>query len=278
LPELLGDVVRTGAGLVSHPRRVLSEARAAAELVVREELAPAPASSLNVPIGPQRRYALARARLSDLKAIKNALGGTVNDVVLAAAAGGLRRLLEERGEAPPERGLRAMVPVNLRTGDDGDGFGNRVSSLFVHLPVCEPDPVRRYLVTAGETAELKTGGDARSSAELLALAGLAPPLLHSVLARSATGRRLFNLTVTNVPGPRRPLYAFGARLEEILPLVPLAADHAVGIAVVSYRNKVFFGLSGDARATPDLDLLRAGIEASIGELRTAARHARELVS
>ena len=274
-----GDVVRGGAELISHPARLLGDARSAAKLIIREELAPAPASSLNVAIGPHRRYTVARARLSDLKAIKNALGGTVNDVVLAAAAGGLRRLLEQRGDELPEPGLRAMVPVNLRNGPNGAGeLGNQVSSLFVHLPVCEPEPVRRYLVTAGETAELKAGGEARTSAELVALAGLAPPLLHSVLARSTTGRRLFNLTVTNVPGPRKPLYAFGARLEEVLPLVPLAADHAVGIAVVSYCGCVFFGLSADTRAAPDVGVLRDGIDASIRELRTAARHAAAPVS
>jgi diacylglycerol O-acyltransferase len=278
LADRLGDVVRSGAELISHPRRLLGEAKSAAELIIREELAPAPASSLNVAIGPHRRYTIARARLSDLKNIKNTLGGTVNDVVLAAAAGGLRRLLEERGDDLPERGLRAMVPVNLRNGGNGASqLGNKVSSLFVQLPVCEPDPVRRYLVTAGETAELKAGGEARSGAELLALAGLAPPLLHSVLARSTSGRRLFNLTVTNVPGPRTPLYASGARLEEVLPLVPLAADHALGIAVVSYCGRVFFGLSGDARAAPDLDVLRDGIEQSIRELRRAARQAAEPV-
>jgi WS/DGAT/MGAT family acyltransferase len=279
LADRFGDVVRSGADLISHPRRLLGEAKSAVELIIREELAPAPESSLNVAIGPHRRYAVARARLSDLKAIKNGLGGTVNDAVLAAAAGGLRRLLEHRGEELPQRGLRAMVPVNMRSeGNGASQLGNQVSSLFVHLPVCEPDAVRRYLVTAGETAELKAGAEARSGAELLALAGLAPPLLHSVLARSATGRRLFNLTVTNVPGPRRPLFAFGARLEEVLPLVPLAADHAVGIAVVSYSGRVFFGLSGDARGMPDLDVLRDGIEASITELRLAARRAGELVS
>jgi hypothetical protein len=171
-----------------------------------------------------------------------------------------------------------MVPVNLRNGGNGGSqLGNQVSSLFVHLPVCEPDPVRRYLVTAGETAQLKAGGEAQTGAELLAVAGLAPPLLHSVLARSTSGRRLFNLTVTNVPGPRTPLYAFGARLEEVLPLVPLAADHALGIAVVSYCGRLFFGLSGDARAAPDLDVLRDGIEQSIKELRRAARQATEPV-
>ena len=117
---------------------------------------------------------------------------------------------------------------------------------------------------------------ARSGAELVALAGLAPPLLHSVLARVHAGARLFNLTVTNVPGPTRPLYAFGARLEEVLPLVPLAADHAVGIAVVSYDGQVFFGLSGDDRAIPDLDVLRAGNRGldRRASLRRAARRAR----
>lgn len=272
LADRLGALVRNGAEIASHPARLLGEAKSAAELIIREELAPAPPSSLNVAIGPHRRYWVARARLSDLKAIKNAFGGTVNDVVLAAAAGGLRRLLQHRGEELPEHGLRAMVPVNLRTRDDGDELGNRVSSLFVHLPVCEPDPLRRYLVTAGETAQLKAAGEARSGAELLAVAGLAPPLLHSVLARSSMGARLFNLTVTNVPGPPRPLYAFGARMEEVLPLVPLAADHAVGIAVVSYRGRMFFGLSGDARAGADLEVLRDGIEDSIRELRAEARH------
>jgi WS/DGAT/MGAT family acyltransferase len=271
--ERLGDLVRGGVRLVSHPARLASEAKTAAELMMREELVPAPRSSLNVPIGPHRRFAVARARLSDLKTIKNALGGTVNDVVLTVAAGGLRRLLAERGEELPERGLRAMVPVNLRTADERDQLGNRVSSLFVHLPVCEPDPVRRYLVTAGETAELKSGAMAHGGAELIALSTLAPPLLHSVLARSTAGARLFNLTITNVPGPTRPLYAFGAKLEEVLPLVPLAADHAVGIAVVSYNGTVFFGLSGDARALSDLDVLHAGIEDSIAELRRVAPRA-----
>jgi diacylglycerol O-acyltransferase / wax synthase len=271
--ERLGDIVRGGAQLVSHPAHLLAEAKTAAELMIREELAPAPRTSLNVAIGPHRCYAVARARLADLKTIKNALGGTVNDVVLAAVAGGLRRLLVERGDELPEHGLRAMVPVDLRGPDDGAQLGNRVSSLFVHLPVCEPDLVRRYLVTVGETAELKSGAMARSGAELIALSGLTPPLLHSVLARATAGARLFNLTITNVPGPTRPLYAFGAKLEEVLPLVPLAADHAVGIAVVSYDGKVFFGVSGDARALPDLEVLCAGIEDSIVELRRLARRA-----
>ena len=117
-----------------------------------------------------------------------------------------------------------------------------------------------------EAETLKTGDQAAGGAGLVALAGLAPPLLHSLVARSLFASRLFNLTITNVPGPQFPLYAFGARLEEVLPLVPLAADHAVGIAVVSYDGKLAFGLAGDERAAPDLDVLAAGIEASLAEL------------
>jgi WS/DGAT/MGAT family acyltransferase len=212
-----------------------------------------------------------RAGLDVLKAIKQSLGGTVNDVVLAAATGGLRRLLLERGEQPPERGLRAMVPVNVRRQSERASTGNRVSSLFVELPVCEPDPLRRHMVTTANAEELKAGAQARSGADLLALSGLAPPLLHSLLVRPAFGRRLFNLTITNVPGPHAPLYAFGSKLEEVAPYVPLAADHALGIAVVSYNGKLFFGLGGDARASADLDVLRAGIEESAHELSRLAR-------
>jgi diacylglycerol O-acyltransferase len=164
-----------------------------------------------------------------------------------------------------------MVPVNIRTEADRLRTGNKVSSLFVHLPVCEPDPLRRYRLVAGEARDLKADSQARGGADLLALSGLAPPILHALLAGPAFGTRLFNLTITNVPGPQRPLYAFGARLEEVLPLVPLAEGHAVGIAVVSYAGRVFFGLSGDERAAPDLNMLRDGIEQSLAELRALAR-------
>jgi diacylglycerol O-acyltransferase len=271
LADRLGDAVRGGTKLISHPARLLSEVTSAAELLLRDELVSAPHTSLMVPIGPHRRYAVVRARLSELKAVKNALGGTVNDAILAAATGGIRRLLQERNEELPERGLRAMVPVNIRTEADRLHTGNKVSSLFVHLPVYEPYPLRRYQLLAGEARDLKAGGQARGGAELVALSGLAPPILHALLARPAVGTRLFNLTITNVPGPRRPLYAFGARMEEVLPLVPLAACHAVGIAVVSYTGHVFFGLGADERAVPDLHVLRDGIEQSLAELRALAR-------
>jgi WS/DGAT/MGAT family acyltransferase len=223
-----------------------------------------------VPIGAHRRVRFVGADLEQIKGIKRELGGTVNDVILAAVAGGLRALLLERDEPPPAAGLRAMVPVNMRTAAQQFGLGNRVSSLFVHLPVAEPDAGRRYLVTVAEAEKRKRGDQARGGAGLVALSGLAPPILHAVFARSAFASRLFNLTVTNVPGPRVPLYAFGARMQEVLPLVPLAAGHAVGVAVVSYDGRVFFGLNGDERTMRDLDVLAHGIETAIGELRALA--------
>jgi WS/DGAT/MGAT family acyltransferase len=261
---------RLPAGVVSGLRDALFQSKATVELLVRDELVPAPHSSLNVRIGTRRRYRVVRADLGELKRIKNALGGTVNDVVLAAAAGGLRRMLDERGEPLPGAGLRAMVPVNVRTAAERLRLGNKVSSLFVHLPVAEPDPRRRYAATLSEAETLKAGDQAAGGAGLVALAGLAPPVLHSLIARSLFASRLFNLTITNVPGPKLPLYAFGARLEEVLPLVPLAADHAVGIAVLSYDGKLAFGLAGDERAAADLDVLAEGIEASLAELSKLA--------
>jgi diacylglycerol O-acyltransferase / wax synthase len=269
LPGGVFSAVRSGLDATRYPGRLrdaLMQSKATIDVLVRDELMPAPHSSLNVPIGTHRRYRIVRTDLAALGRIRTALGGTVNDVVLAAAAGGLRRMLLERGDPVPERGLRAMVPVNVRTVADRLGLGNRVSSLFVHLPVAEPDALRRYERTVDEAESLKAGDQATGGAALVALAGIAPPFLHSLVARSLFASRLFNLTITNVPGAQMPLYAFGARLEEVLPLVPLAADHAVGIAVVSYDGKVVFGLAGDERAAADIDVLAGGIEASLGEL------------
>jgi diacylglycerol O-acyltransferase / wax synthase len=270
---LLDMGLRRGLSAARHPDRLgeaLSDLAAMGDVILRDEVRPAPSSSINVPIGTRRRYRLVRAELDDVKEIKRRLGGTVNDVVLAVVAGGLRELLLKRGDEMPAAGLRAMVPVNLRGAAERFTLGNHVSSLFVHLPVAEPDSGRRYLLIEAEASELKTGGQAAGGAELVALAGLAPPVLHALLARSAFATRLFNITVTNVPGPQRPLRAFGARMTEILPLVPLAADHAVGVAVVSYRGRIFFGLNGDERSTSDLDVFAAGIEAELQRLRELA--------
>jgi diacylglycerol O-acyltransferase / wax synthase len=256
-----------------HPRtlvEMLDRSRALADLV-RQELAPAADSSINVPIGATRRLAAVDASLADVKAIKRALGGTVNDVVLAASAGGLRRLLRSRGEVPARRGLRAMVPVNVRRAGEGQALGNRVSSLFVELPVAEPDPLRRYRLTASAARTLKERGQAAGTETVLDLAGLAPPVLHAAVTRLMFTPRLFNLTITNVRGSPTPLYAFGTRLRRIVPLVPIFANHAVGIAVASYTNQIVFGLNADERAMTDVDLLADGIAESVAELRRLAR-------
>jgi WS/DGAT/MGAT family acyltransferase len=269
--------VRGGLHVARHPGRLRDafvQAKAMTDVLLRDEILPAPHCSLNVPIGAHRRFRTVSADLEQVKAIKRELGGTVNDVILAAVAGGLRTLLLERDEPLPSAGLRAMVPVNLRTAAQRFGLGNRVSSLFVHLPVAEPDAGRRYLLTVAEAEELKRGDRAGGGAGLVALGGLAPPILHAVFARSAFATRLFNLTVTNVPGPQAPLFAFGARMQEVLPLVPLAASHAVGVAAVSYDGQVFFGLNGDERAMPDLDVLAQGVETAIEELRALAAAGR----
>jgi WS/DGAT/MGAT family acyltransferase len=261
--------VQGGLHAARHPGRLRDaflQAKATAEVILKDEVLPAPKSSVNAPIGADRRYLAVRADLADVKAIKQRLGGTVNDVVLAAVTSGLRELLLRRGDELPGEGLRAMVPVNVRTAAERFGIGNRVSSLFVHLPVAEPDSARRYRLVQADARELKDKGYADGGAGLVALAGLAPPVLHSLFARSLFATRLFNVTVTNVPGPQVPFYAFGARMEEVLPLVPIAADHALGVAVVSYDGKLFFGLNADQRSTPDLGVLAEGIEAALAQL------------
>lgn len=254
-----------------HPLRTLESGLALADLVVHEEVLAAPDCSLNAPIGPRRRLQAAAVDLSEVKTITEALGGTVNDVVLAAVAGGLRALLEHRGEPLPDQGLRAMVPMNMRREDEHDGRpGNRISSLFVDLPVVEGDALRTYELVRSATEAVKSSREPRGADALLGLTELAPPLLHSVVARSLFAKRLFNLTVTNVPGPQVPLYVLGSRLEAAWPLVPLAADHALGVAVLSYAGRVMFGMNADADAMPDLDVFAEGLTRTLQDLQSVA--------
>ncbi len=273
--DTIVHAARMGAHGVRHPREALGSVRSAVEVIVREELHAAPRTSLNVPIGTRRRFDVVRVPLAELKEIKDALGGTVNDVVLAATASGLRALLESRGEALPRDGLRAMVPVNVRAASEHLALGNRVSSLYVELPVAEADVVRRYHETMARSASLKSQGrQAAGTIAVIELAGLAPPVLHATLAQALYATRLFNVTVTNVPGPQQTLYAAGAALREIHPLVPLAAQHAVGVAVVSYDGGVFFGVVADRDVVPDLDVMLNALGASVEELLRTARENR----
>jgi WS/DGAT/MGAT family acyltransferase len=264
------SVARAGANVLAHPGEAVRRARGVGELVVRDELVGAPHTSLNVPIGGSRRFAVARADLGELKAIRHRLGGSFNDVVLAVVTGALRRFLLQRGERLPARPLRAMVPVSVRGAGDDGALGNHVSSLFVDLPVAIDDPARRYARVV-ETAEaLKAGAQAIGTDTVVQASGLVPPALHGPALRSTFSPRLFNLTITNVPGPPKTLYAFGAPLREVLPLVPVFAQHAVGVAVVSYAGGVYFGLNADAGSVHDLDALAEAVERSLEELRAVA--------
>ncbi len=268
LRGVVEGAVRGGVDAVRHPRNLLSQSWAMAETLVRDELNAAPHTSLGEPIGATRRMAAVEVPLEEVKRIKNELGGTVNDVVLAASAGGLRRLFEGRGEDVEH--VRAMVPVNLRVAGESLSLGNRVSSLFVDLAVAEPDPLLRYRKISAAARELKSGNAAAGTDTVIKVAGLTPPAIQSIVARLMFTPRLFNLTITNVPASPITLYALGAPLRRIVPLVPIFSGHAIGVAVVSYDGTISFGLNADYDAVPDLETMRAGIEESLAELRQLA--------
>lgn len=270
------SVAGSAVGAATDPHRIADgfrEARAAAELILRDEVVAAPSVSLNEPIGAHRRLAVVAVEMETLKGIRAVLGGTVNDVILAAATAGLRQLLISRGEEPPAAGLRAMVPVNIRPAADRLSLGNQITSLFVHLPVAETAPLARYHAQMEEVEGLKASNQGIGSRGLIDFAALAPPALHSFLARSLFASRLFNVTITNVPGPQAPLYAMGCEVEEIWPLVPLAASHAVGLAILSYNGTAYMCLNADHDSVADLDVLRDGIEAEVETLRGLAEAA-----
>lgn len=276
----LANVARGSLQTATHPehaRDIGRRARALARVLLEDEVVGAPRSSLNEPMGGARELAVVEFALDDLKRIKDSLGGTVNDVVLAGMAGSLRRLLLERDEEPPAAGLRAMVPVNIRSAAEHLSLGNKITSLFVHLPVAEPEPLRRYRLQVQEAERLKAGDQGVGSRGIIDLAAHAPPVLHTFLARSLFATRLFNVTITNVPGPQQPLYAFGSRMTEVWPLVPLAAEHALGVAIFSYCGRVFFCFNVAADSVPDLDVAVTGLNETLAELEAIARR-REAVA
>jgi WS/DGAT/MGAT family acyltransferase len=204
-----------------------------------------------------------------VKAIKNALGGTVNDVVLAVVAGALGRHMQRNGAAPVET-LRAMVPVSVRADDERGSLGNRVAAMMAPLPVGEEDPRRRLSSIAASMQGIKRSGQAVGAQVLTELSGFAPPTLMAQGSRLVSTKRFFNLVVTNVPGPQFPLYLLGCELREIYPMVPLAKGQALGVAIMSYNGRMNFGLVGDWDALPDLDDLAEDFHASLEELADTA--------
>jgi WS/DGAT/MGAT family acyltransferase len=233
-------------------------------------MSPSPPSPLNVRIGPHRRYAWVDADLAQFKAVKDTLGGTLNDVVLAAVALGLGRWLRGRGHSTEDLVLKAMVPVSVRADAQRGALGNRVAAMYAPLPVGIEDPRAVFDIVSRGMKGLKESGQAVGAQALVQLADFAPPTILSQAARLQPRQRFFNLVVTNVPGPQAPLYLLGRELTAFYPVVPLARHQALGIAVMSYNGRLGFGLLGDYDALPDLAAVKAALEAAIADLARAA--------
>jgi WS/DGAT/MGAT family acyltransferase len=287
-PAALADAVWLSTGGARSKAAWLTGAASAVGAVVAGALKPARPSPFRAGPGQHRRIAITRTRLEDFRRVRRGLGGTVNDAMLATVAGALRNWLLSRGEAMrPLTMVRALVPVSV-AGDGavnvaGDVLGengestSRVTGLLVDLPVGERDPVARlFHVQQAMSEHTHTRGPGAGSpvgAEVLvALSGFAPPTLHALGARAANGltRRAYSLAVTNVPGPQLPLYAAGARLTEMFPILPLNEGEALSIAWTSYDGGVFFGLNGDRDAVPDIAALASFVVAALAELVDAA--------
>jgi WS/DGAT/MGAT family acyltransferase len=228
----------------------------------------APESPLNVPIGPHRRFEMLEIPLAKVKAVRAARGGTVNDVILATVAGALRTWLTARGSAPAAD-LRVLVPVSMRSRKERGTYGNQISAVFCPLPLTEPSPSERLRKVHEAMMNVKKSGSTIGAQALSRLGDFAPPQLLAQAARLQAVTRMFNLVVTNVPGPQFPLYLLGRQMLHCYPQVPLAAHQAVGIALLSYHGQIDGGILGDADAARDLPALGAAMHTALDELHAA---------
>jgi WS/DGAT/MGAT family acyltransferase len=259
-------------GMTSPSARVGEAARLVRSL--RDWARPS-ATSLNGPIGPHRRWSWAEASLDDVKAVRVALGGTVNDVVLASITAGFRTLLQHRGEDTADRVVRTLVPVSVRDESERGIFTNRVSGLLPGLPVSIADPTERLHAITAQLAGLKESKQAIAGDALVQLAGFAPPMLMALGSRLAARipQRGIQTVTTNVPGPQFPLYVAGRRMVYSYPYVPIAGSVRIGIAIFSYCGRLLYGITGDYDTVADINVLRDGIEDGMRELLTAAADA-----
>jgi diacylglycerol O-acyltransferase len=268
-----GEVVRGVRAAFRGPLRIAQSAvnaLAGVGAMAWAGMNPAPPSPYNTGIGPHRRFTWARVALPDVKAIKDSLGGTVNDVMLAIVAGALGRDLRRRGVDVRGLELKVMVPVSVR-GDAARGaLGNQVAAMMAPLPVGHDDAVTRFETVSTSMRRLKEGGQAVGAQVLTELAGFAPPNIMSQASRLMVRQRFFNLVVTNVPGPQFPLYLMGREMIEAFPMVPLVDGQALGVAIMSYNGHINFGLVGDYEVMYDLDQLAKDFRASLLELADAA--------
>jgi diacylglycerol O-acyltransferase / wax synthase len=284
--QLLGEALVERATVPAEAARSLRSLLRAPRAVVREAvetaagvgamawagLSPAPTSPYNRQIGPHRRFTWVRADLDDVKAIKNELGGTVNDVVLTVVAGALGRHLRRRGTSTDGLELKAMVPVSVRPAEHAgaEDLGNQVAAMMAPLPVWCQDPYARQQIVRESMEHIKEGGQAVGAQALTELTGFAPPTIMGQAARLMSRQRFFNLVITNVPGPQIPLYLMGRRALDPFPMVPLAKNQGLGIAIMSYNGRMNFGLVGDYDVLYDLDDLARDLHDSLTELAHAA--------
>jgi diacylglycerol O-acyltransferase len=260
----------------TRPARSIGKLRDAAEgigEIVWAGLNPAPMTPLNVAIGPHRRFSVVRQQLSDYKLVKKAFGGTVNDVVLTVVSGALADWIRSRGLRTEGLEMRALVPVSVRTENEHHELGNRLTAMRGPLPLYIDDPVARLRAVSEAMDGLKESKQAVGAATLTAVNNLWPPTVLAQASRLNFSTRLFNLLVTNIPGPQIPLYVLGRKLTDLLPVAFLPENHALAIAIMSYDGGIDFGLLGDYDALPDIDLVAAGIDAALRELVELARAA-----
>lgn len=274
--DRLLEAGRGVAGLVTAPGRAVRAAGdvagSAARLALRA-LGRTPPSPLNVRLSPHRRFATARIDLEDLRRVRRAYGGTINDAVVTVVGDAVGRLLRWRGHDTKDLDLRVMVPVRVeRLPEHGAqvtearSIGHGVVGVLAPLPVMEMDPVARLYRVMGEMAGLRESRQAVAADDLVRLAGYAPPNLHALASRLASAEQRYNLALSNAPGPQQPRYLKGVPLEASYPFIPLAGDAALSIAVTSYVGGMFFGLLGDRRAMPDLELLGDFLAEAVADL------------
>lgn len=274
LTESPVKLARRALGVTKHPSSSVKQVSDAVEAIgeVAWQFAdPAPKVPLNVEIGSHRRFVSTRAQLEDFKRIKNALGGTVNDVVLTVVSGALRRWLRgSRGIRTEGLELRALVPVSIRSSDEHGQLGNRIAAMRGPLPVYVEDPIERLKIVRGSMDGLKDSKQALGAEVIARFNDFAPPTLLAQASRINFSTRLFNLIVTNLPGPQMPLYVLGRELQDVFPVAFLPENHALAIAIMSYRGGMNFGLLADYDAMEDVEVIADGISDSIAELLECA--------
>jgi WS/DGAT/MGAT family acyltransferase len=229
-----------------------------------------PPTPLNVKIGPHRRVRWLSARLDELKTIKNGLGGTVNDVFLAVVSGALRRWLLARGLRVEGLELRGCVPVSVRAEDEQGQLGNKITMMACPLPIYADEPARRFEIVSEAMGHLKHSKQALGAEVIAGLQEFAPPTVFARASRLNFSSRVYNLLVTNVPGPQFPLYLLGRELQALVPVPFLAPEKALAIAIMSYNGRVDIGLMGDYDAMPDLADFAGYLEDELGALAEAA--------